>query len=468
MAVTRGRYYFQSHATKSEYNKAFRDAKLWCIAHPTESHSKVARQFDIKANSLRKATSREEAIRQYCYDQWEVDMGATHLMVKSAITHLLAAQTPPKPPPSKTWFRNWLKDHPELHSIKTKPMEAIRSEPHTEEVVIQWFQNLEREMERLQINDGKKVLNMDESGIRGALPYAESVVVPRRSRKTVTIIETIRGDGKKTLPAFVICPGEMIMENWISINLSGEETITFSSTGYINNSIIMEYAYYLIKHSHAGPEKPWKLLLLDGHESHYYKQFIVLLQENHIYPWYFPSHLTHALQPLDNAFKNAGIWPLSYKAGLKRIRSFGKQKLIEELELPLLLPSTLVDRVISTVTIVESFIGRDLTHLSDDLREIFQSSIKEAVVQLYKALITSTDNTILQQKLQSSAQEKKTSRRSIKQSKSIGGAIASVADLRLQIQAKAEAEKTENRRRADRVLSHTIGKYKKSLLKAGV
>ncbi|CZT07736.1 uncharacterized protein RCO7_11228 [Rhynchosporium graminicola] len=208
MPVPRSKYYFQSHATKSDYEKAFRDAKLWSIAHPIDRPSKVARQFDIKVNSFTKALTRvrrieakgslkkelfpgsgghnklltalqEEAIIQYCYDHWEVDMGATHLMVKSAIAHLLAAQHPPKPPPSDTWYYKWLRNHPDLHSIKTKPMEAIRVEPHTEEEVIEWFRALEKELLRLNITQGKRVLNMDESGIRGALPYAESVVVPK-------------------------------------------------------------------------------------------------------------------------------------------------------------------------------------------------------------------------------------------------------------------------------------------------
>ncbi|CZT47936.1 uncharacterized protein RSE6_08560 [Rhynchosporium secalis] len=52
-------------------------------------------------------------------------MGAMHLIVKLVITYLLIAQIPLKLPPSNSWFYTWLKDYLELHSIKTKPMEAI-------------------------------------------------------------------------------------------------------------------------------------------------------------------------------------------------------------------------------------------------------------------------------------------------------------------------------------------------------
>jgi hypothetical protein len=32
--------------------------------------------------------AQEEAVRQYCYEQWEIGLGATHRMVFAAIYHL--------------------------------------------------------------------------------------------------------------------------------------------------------------------------------------------------------------------------------------------------------------------------------------------------------------------------------------------------------------------------------------------
>ncbi|CZS92279.1 uncharacterized protein RAG0_02734 [Rhynchosporium agropyri] len=89
-----------------------------------------------------------------------------------------------------------------------------------------------------------------------------------------------------------------------------------------------------------------------------------------------------------------------------------------------------------------------------------------------KAGITSTsiyayreNNAILQQKLQNSAKRIKTSRRSIKGNR---GSPGTISDLRLQIQAKAEADRKEGFKRASRVLSNTIGRYKATLKQAGV
>jgi len=118
-------------------------------------------------------------------------------------------------------------------------------------------------------------------------------------------------------------------------------------------------------------------LLLDGHESYRHEPFQLKAIENHIKLFYFPLHLTHVLQPLDigvfrpwkhyhsliiqvalyslnfdytissffrdlvkirqqtmqhhiiiNAFKNLGIWPLSSKAKIKKMRSYQKKKRI--------------------------------------------------------------------------------------------------------------------------------------------
>jgi hypothetical protein len=89
------------------------------------------------------------------------------------------------------------------------------------------------------------------------------------------------------------------MENWIVEELVWNERLACTPTGYTNNQIVMEYLDHLIQHSHAGPDKPWKLLLLDGHESHRYELFQLKAAEHRIKLFYYPSHLTHVLQPLD-------------------------------------------------------------------------------------------------------------------------------------------------------------------------
>ncbi|KAI1006494.1 hypothetical protein K3495_g1724 [Podosphaera aphanis] len=88
------------------------------------------------------------------------------------------------------------------------------------------------------------------------------------------------------------------MENWVSDQLENDTLIAFSDTGYISNALMMEHLLHFKRISGTGPDKPWRLLLHDGHASLQYEPFQLESFENHIHLEYFPSHETHALQPL--------------------------------------------------------------------------------------------------------------------------------------------------------------------------
>lgn len=298
---------------------------------------------------------------------------------------------------------------------------------------------------------------MDESGARVGCPGGEHIIVPvevkelytasPENRKSVTVIETAIADGREPLPPFVIAPGQKIMDNWISEKLIGTEHIACTPTGYTNNEIVMQYLNHLIKHSKAGLNKPWKILLLDGHESHHYKPFQLKAAEHHIKLFYFPSHLTHILQPLDvgifrpwkhyhklaiqaalrsldfeytitsffrdltlirqqtmqrhtiiNAFTSSGMWPPSAKAGIKKMRSYGKKKRsideVEEddtLKLPRL-PPTRPSEIWNTAATVRALDDRDPTLYSDNTIQVFHDTMKKVDIQLQKGVLLTVEH----------------------------------------------------------------------------
>jgi hypothetical protein len=193
------------------------------------------------------------------------------------------------------------------------------------------------------------------------------------NRKSITICEVIRANGSEPPPPFIIVLSIKVMEAWIAQELVGPEAIITTLTGYTNNVVALQYLEHLILHLQASLTRPWKILLLNSHESHKTPKFQLLAQNNHIHPFYYPSHLTHALQPLDvsifrpwkhyhkkaitnalrsldfeysissffrdlisirqdtfkhhtiiNSFKESGMWPASYKQGIKKVRSYKK------------------------------------------------------------------------------------------------------------------------------------------------
>ena len=166
------------------------------------------------------------------------------------------------------------------------------------------------------------------------------------------------------------------METWVQDSLSSAEVIAVSQTGYTNENSELSWLDHFIKYVGAGPDaKHWRILLLDGHVTHRKDEFIIKCYENIIVPFEFPSHLTQVLQPLDvgvfcpwkhyhnkaihnalhsldmeytissffrdlssirnqtfkshtiqNAFKESGMFPASYKSALKKMRHYNAKK----------------------------------------------------------------------------------------------------------------------------------------------
>lgn len=151
-------------------------------------------------------------------------------------------------------------------------------------------------------------------------------------------------------------------------------------------------------------------------------------QEHNILPFYFPSHLTHVLQPLDtgifrpwkhyhslaiqsalrsldfeytitsfmrdltsmreqtfkwhtimNSFKNSGIWPVPAKQGIKKKRTITDvQAEDDNIQLPYLPPSRPQD-IKDTATTIRALNDRDPTQFSDN------------TVQSYHCTLTTVD-----------------------------------------------------------------------------
>jgi hypothetical protein len=452
------------------YKERLALAVEWYLENlPKEKATTAARIYNVKSNSVRVAAARQlekkgrvgiiqnggqnkilsdtqdQAIIRYIRDQVEMGLGATKRMIFAAISHLKEAESPPKLPPSWRWFQYWLKAHPSLHIIKTKPIARARVEIHTEKTVEEWFDKLRAKLIERKITRGKNIYNFDETGVRTGCPTGEEIVVPTdvkelytkspENRKSLSIIESISADGSEPIPPTIICPGKRMMENWFHDNLKGDELILLSDSGYTNEELAIRWLKHFIKHTKAGPNEPWKLLLMDGHKSHENPDFVLLALENHIDPFLFPSHLTHVLQPLDvgvfrpwkhwhnqaiitalrtldleysitslfrdlgsireatfkpdtikNAFKEAGIWPISCKTAIKKMRQYSPPKASEtpdQNELPAL-PSTPKTLWESEISITE-WDDRIPDTLSSPSARRYKKTVKGVKINLARA-----------------------------------------------------------------------------------
>jgi len=195
--------YYSIHATKLAYDHAFDEARQWVLNDQEgtiEGPTTAARIYHVKEEALRKSVQRarrkvrnsrglynqhggdnyiltpsmEQAIEQYCFEKWQNGLGVTPAMLKAAIIHLRACPSPPQKPPSDSWFHKWLRNNPNLHTVKTKPIAYSRLESYAE---------ADR---KANITKLKNILIMDESGVRVGCPGSEKIIVPTSVREVYT------------------------------------------------------------------------------------------------------------------------------------------------------------------------------------------------------------------------------------------------------------------------------------------
>jgi hypothetical protein len=100
------------------------------------------------------------------------------------------------------------------------------------------------------------------------------------------------------IPPFIIFAGKVLISNWF-YNLPHNWVLQVSTTGWTNNNLALAW----LKHFdvHAKPIGVYRLLIIDGHESHCSVDFQDLCKEKKIITLCMPPHLSHLLQPLDVA-----------------------------------------------------------------------------------------------------------------------------------------------------------------------
>jgi hypothetical protein len=204
-----------------------------------------------------------------------------------------------KKPLTKEWFRKWLKNQPELHVIKSKPITRNRVEIHSIEVLENWsrkelgFAIMEYGFEGLaKAIAVKRIHNIDEKGCRLVYPAGQDIVVLvdieeiyigiPENRLSVTVIETIRADSAPITPLVVILPARKTMEHWFYKNMTRYELIQLSDSGYTNKDINIAWLRHFIAFNNCGPNEPWYLLVLDGASSHHNQDFIEVAKINHM------------------------------------------------------------------------------------------------------------------------------------------------------------------------------------------
>jgi len=151
-------------------------------------------------------------------------------------------------------------------------------------------------------------LNCDETGLVDHFERQASVgmaVIPsfqitaNEKGQTVTALAGFNAVGTYA-PLLFVFKAKRLQASWC-VGAPVNSLVKVSDNGWITATLFAEWAESFVKSLPKDDPRP-HVLLLDGHSSHIYNlPFILSMKANNIYPFAFPPHCTHVLQPADKS-----------------------------------------------------------------------------------------------------------------------------------------------------------------------
>jgi hypothetical protein len=206
------------------------------------------------------------------------------------------------------WPSNFVKRSPELKTRFNRKYDYQRALTEDPKIIQQWFERVQTTVAKYGIQEND-IYNFDETGFMMGIASTAKVVtasekgyrpktVQPGNREWATVIQGIGAQGW-AIPPFVILAGQHHLSAWYSEELPGNWVIGVSDTGWTTNELGFQWVQHFEKHTKSRTTGGWRLLILDGHESHISLQFQDFCKDNNIVTLCMPSHSSHLLQPLD-------------------------------------------------------------------------------------------------------------------------------------------------------------------------
>ena len=176
------------------------------------------------------------------------------------------------------------------------------------EVISAWFELVRETKAKYGVLDDD-IHNFDETGFQMGVIGSMKVVTgsERRTRPNliqpgdrewVTVIQSICAAGY-AIPPFIY-KGRVHISAWYEErNIPYDWKLSVSENGWTNNQLGLEWLKHFDQHTKSRQKGSYRLLILDGHESHLNQDFKDYCLVRKILTLCMPAHSSHVLQPLD-------------------------------------------------------------------------------------------------------------------------------------------------------------------------
>jgi hypothetical protein len=249
----------------------------------------------------------EETVTQYILDL-DARLHPPRLVgVEEMANRLLAERG--APPVGKRWASNFIKRQPELRTRFFRRYDYSRAQCEDPDAIRAWFALVKNTVAKYGVVDAD-IYNFDETGFMMGIISTGIVVTSteRRSgvkmvqpgnREWVTVIQGVNALGW-TVPPFIIVSGKYHLSTWYQNSaLPHDWVIATSANGWTTNERGLEWIRHFNQHTKPRTTGKYRLLVLDGHESHHSTDFELYCKDHDIITLCMPPHSSHILQPLD-------------------------------------------------------------------------------------------------------------------------------------------------------------------------
>ena len=267
----------------------------------------IPSRCDIPPNS-RKLTDLEESVLvQHILDLATKGFPPRMSIVEDMANRLLATRDAPRV--GTHWASNFVKRRPELQTHFQRKYNYQRAKCEDPEVIRSWFELVRNTIAKYGINDAD-IYKFDETGFMMGVISTAMVVTSSEgrakakkiqpgNREWVTVIQGVNSQGWN-VPPFVVVAGKNHLASWYqNSGFPPDWIISVTDNGWTTNEKGMDWIRHFEKHTKPRTIGAYRLLILDGHESHHSDEFEEYCKEHNIVTLCMPAHSSHILQPLD-------------------------------------------------------------------------------------------------------------------------------------------------------------------------
>jgi hypothetical protein len=209
----------------------------------------------------------------------------------------------------KNWPNRFIARRPELKTRFNRVYDYQRGRCEDPTIIEPWFRLVANMRAKYGILDCD-FYNFDETGfmmgmIRPGMVVTRSDRVGRPkaiqpgNREWATAICSIASDGY-VVPPFLVVKGRFHLASGYSEHqIPDDWAVTTTTNGWADNATGLEWLRHFDEHTKRRQKGVYRMLVLDGHDSHTNAEFEDYCKKNNIITLCLPPHSSHITQPLD-------------------------------------------------------------------------------------------------------------------------------------------------------------------------